>query len=889
MKQIIKLVLLLICSSTFAQINLLDTSTWTAGTGSVTGFNITGASNGNSRASGIGPHGLQKVLWETQPTDNTGDRIGWITDYVNVNHAKTYRYTSWVKKTNSKDGSIYLNLTCKDGLNNNTALNLDGSVNGAPYAFSGDPVNLDEWYLLVGYIHQSGYSSTTSIGGVYDVNGIKKSNMEDYKFSNNATQLKLQNILWFSTNTSDQLFTYSPSIYEVNGQEPTIQELIDGPDTQAPTVSILSSTAQTDTSVALSWTAATDNIAVTGYKVYKDTVLETTLGNVLIYQVTGLTASTAYNFTVTALDAAGNESAVSNTLTVTTNTVSSNNYASEYQAILDEATTQGYTLPSTADQNIQNQIIVSAKASGVWTKSDLILYFKGSGDKNFKLINWKNPTGTKATEESFGGALTWSSTGVKGDGINLINTHFNPSVGTLNYTQNNAGIYVKVSQEYTTKFNLFGGSNIGLSTTLQRPQINSDGSLAPAFTFSGTNLFGLSRNNATTQLASIGSASTTLTLASGSIISEDLKILGDGPVVTSNYTRFDGGIAYVVIGGDMSDKLLNIQTAFDSSSSGDTQAPIASTLSSTIQTDTTADLSWTAATDNTAVTGYKVYKDAVLETTLGTILSYQVTGLTASTAYNFTVTAIDAAGNESLVSNTLAITTNAQTDTQAPTAPTLSSSVQTDTTADLSWTAATDNTAVTGYKVYKDAVLETTLGNVLSYQVTGLTAITAYNFTVTALDASGNESVASNILPITTNATSGGGSGNWTLNNQNVYYNTGNVGIGTTTPDEKLAVNGNIHAKEVRVDLSGWPDYVFTKTHDLRTLKQVAEYIKNKGHLPNIPSAKEVEENGILLGDMNARLLEKIEELTLYVLQHQKLIDNQSKIIKEIQEVLRAK
>ncbi|WP_194428262.1 galactose-binding domain-containing protein, partial [Hyunsoonleella pacifica] len=92
-------------------------------------------------------------------------------------------------------------------------------------------------------------------------------------------------------------------------------------------------------------------------------------------------------------------------------------------------------------------------------------------------------------------------------------------------------------------------------------------------------------------------------------------------------------------------------------------------------------------------------------------------------------------------------------DSQPPTAPTLSSSGQTATTVDLSWFGATDDVAVTGYNIYKDGVLETTLGNVTTYQIIGLTASTSYNFTVTALDAAGNESVASNILNIRTNIT----------------------------------------------------------------------------------------------------------------------------------------
>jgi len=118
----------------------------------------------------------------------------------------------------------------------------------------------------------------------------------------------------------------------------------------------------------------------------------------------------------------------------------------------------------------------------------------------------------------------------------------------------------------------------------------------------------------------------------------------------------------------------------------------------------------------------------------------------------------------------------------------------------------------------------------------------------------------------------------------------GYVGIGTTSPDSELAVNGNIHAKEVKVDLIGWPDYVFNEDYNLPALEEVEKYIKEKGHLINIPSAQEVEENGIQLGEMNKLLLEKIEELMLYTISQEKKLQQQAqeiKILKTLEERVR--
>jgi chitodextrinase len=183
--------------------------------------------------------------------------------------------------------------------------------------------------------------------------------------------------------------------------------------------------------------------------------------------------------------------------------------------------------------------------------------------------------------------------------------------------------------------------------------------------------------------------------------------------------------------------------------STDTVAPTAPTLTASGTTQTTTSLSWSGATDNVAVTGYDVYKDGVL---LGSTASttYPVAGLSASTTYVFTVKAKDAAGNASVASNAVSVTTLAPVpDTTAPTAPTLSASGTTLTATVLSWSGATDNVAVTGYDVYQDGVFKTSTTST-TLTVAGLSSSTTYAFYVQAKDAAGNVSLASNTVNVTT-------------------------------------------------------------------------------------------------------------------------------------------
>ena len=183
-------------------------------------------------------------------------------------------------------------------------------------------------------------------------------------------------------------------------------------------------------------------------------------------------------------------------------------------------------------------------------------------------------------------------------------------------------------------------------------------------------------------------------------------------------------------------------------STPDTTPPTAATLSASGTTSNSTNLSWSGATDNIGVSGFDVYQDGIFKASVATT-TYNVTGLTASTAYSFYVISKDAAGNVSPASNTVNVTTLTP-DTTAPSAPTsLSAAGTTSSTTNLSWTASTDDVAVTGYDVYQNGVFKASTATT-AYAVTGLSASTAYTFYVQAKDAAGNSSTASNTVNVTT-------------------------------------------------------------------------------------------------------------------------------------------
>jgi hypothetical protein len=127
----------------------------------------------------------------------------------------------------------------------------------------------------------------------------------------------------------------------------------------------------------------------------------------------------------------------------------------------------------------------------------------------------------------------------------------------------------------------------------------------------------------------------------------------------------------------------------------------------------------------------------------------------------------------------------------------------------------------------------------------------------------------------------------WSNANNGIRINSdGNVSIGTSNPGSfKLAVEGRIAARGVKVTLQSFPDYVFDSTYQLRPLASLSKFIDQNKHLPGIPSATEVKkEGGVELGDMNVKLLEKVEELTLYILELNKKLEAQEKKIERLEK-----
>lgn len=456
----------------------------------------------------------------------------------------------------------------------------------------------------------------------------------------------------------------------------------------------------TQTGCGLSWSASTDNVGVTGYEVFQDGASIASVTGTT-YTVSGLTAGASYAFTVKAKDEAGNSSPASNTANVTTlssviQPIARWTFDGNYEdqiGTLDGTPTGTVALTTDAVQGSQAAVF---NANGEVQLPIAAGFPVGNEPRSFAC--WVKPA-----HDNWTGAIM-------GDLFEYGDHHYND----FNIRQQGPSISVQENWGST------GISTSNIWVTGQWMHI--------VVTYDGTNA----------------------------------KIYKDAALYYQDTANFNTtvGVSTAAIGGGLKDYwgtlddvrfynvALNTQQISDlynefEAPAPDTQAPTAPTgLAASSVTQTSCLLNWNTATDNIGVTAYDVYKDGVLLATTAST-SYAVSGLVCGTSYAFTVTAKDAVGNVSAVSNTAEVTTSECPDIQAPTAPgSLTVSNLTKNSLTLTWTASTDNKAVTGYEVSQDGVLIATV-TTLSCNVTGLECETLYDFTVIAKDAAGNLSPAS--------------------------------------------------------------------------------------------------------------------------------------------------
>jgi chitodextrinase len=574
-------------------------------------------------------------------------------------------------------------------------------------------------------------------------------------------------------------YAYSIEAVDANGKKsgrtpPAWGRTRSMPDTTAPsTPTGLAASAVSSSQINLTWTAATDNVGVAGYNVHRDGMLIATLGTVTAYQSTGLTAFTTYSYTVQAFDAAGNTSAQSSSASSTTQpipdttaptvptglsatAVSTSQINLSWTAATDNVGVTGYNVYRGGTLIASLGAVTSFQDTGLsastsYTYRVRALDAAGNLSANSTAASATTlavPTDTTAPSAPTG----LSATAASDSQINLSWTAATDNVGVTGYNVYRGGTLVATLGAVTT----YQNSGLSGSTTYTYT--------VRAFDAAGNVSAPSSSASATTQPVPDTTAPSTPTGLSATAVSPSQVDLAwtsaTDNVGVTGYNVHRGGTLIATLGAVTSfqdtglssstsytyrvrarDAAGNISTASSPASATtqalpDTTAPTIPTgLSATAVSSSQINLSWTAATDNVGVAGYHVFRNGIQIATLGAVTTFQNTGLAASTAYSYTVRAHDASGNVSGQS----ISVNATT--QAP-----------DTTAALAWDASTSPN-VAGYRVYHGTAPRTYLqapgqginvGNVTTHTVTGLSRGTRYFFTVTAIDASNNESVFSN-------------------------------------------------------------------------------------------------------------------------------------------------
>jgi chitodextrinase len=549
------------------------------------------------------------------------------------------------------------------------------------------------------------------------------------------------------------------------------------PDHTPPTAPTnLAATATSSSQVHLSWTAATDNVGVTGYKILRNGALAGSTAGATSFDDVGLTGNTTYSYTVVALDAAQNQGPPTAAVNATTQPVpvgpaAPTNFAgvaaSATEIDLSWAAAVPGSSPITQYQITRDGSLIATVGAGSLTYNDTglaggstHLYTVTAIDSN----SFESPTSVPVTVTTAAPVAPAAPTGLSATAVS-------PSEVDLVWTAAVPGSSPVTSYQVSRNGSVI--ANVG-GLSYNDTGLNANTSYDYTVTATDSNLLVSPPSNdapATTPVAQPPAAPTNLAATASSPTEVDLSWTAAAPGSSSvaSYTVFRNGVSVGDATGttNYSDTGLTPDTVYDytviatdtaslsSTPSDDAVAttPVAvppaapTNLSATAVSPTEVDLGWTAAVAGTSpVNSYQVSRGGVVIATVAG-LSYRDTGLTATTTYDYTVTALDTAGESSDPSGDAVATTLSPP--RPPAAPTaLSASATGPTTVSLSWTAAIAGDApITGYRVSRGGVVIATVGS-SPYTDTGLTPNTSYSYTVTAVDGNGLTSGAS--APATT-------------------------------------------------------------------------------------------------------------------------------------------
>jgi chitodextrinase len=536
----------------------------------------------------------------------------------------------------------------------------------------------------------------------------------------------------------------------------------------------LQGTAVSTSRIDLAWTASTDNVGVTGYRIYRNgAVIGTTTGT--SYSDTGLSEYTTYTYRVAAYDAEGNESSLSSPLSATT----------------VDAT------PPSVPSNLQGTAASTSRIDLTWSASTDNAGVTGYRVyRNGSLV--ASPAGTSYSDTGLAEATSYSYRVAAYDDEGNVSSQCGAvAVYTADATAPSVPSNLQGTAASTSQINLtWTASSDNLGVTGYRVYRNgslvatpagtsyNDTGLSEATSYSYRVLAYDATGNESAQCGAVAVSTADATAPSvpsnlqGTAVSTSRIDLAwtastDNVGVTGYRVYRNGSLVASPAGTSYSDTGLSEATsysyrvlAYDAGgnesaqcgaaavSTADATAPsVPTNLQGTGASASQVNLTWTASTDNVGVTGYRVYRNgSLVASPAGT--SYSDTGLSEVTSYSYTVAAYDAAGNASAQCGAVAVST---LDATAPSVPTnLQATVVSTSRIDLSWTASTDNVAVTGYRVYRDGSLVASPSGT-SYSDTGLSAGTTYAYRVAAADAAGNVSAQCTAVNATTQSGSWGG------------------------------------------------------------------------------------------------------------------------------------